>query len=509
MRQSTHRHPLARYGLAVSLTFTALFLRWLLLPVLGSSMPFILLAVAISAWYGGLGPGLTVTFLTCFLISIFPSLIVSSLGINNNFQFSYLASLIIMGGMISILIESLHREQRKAQTNAAHLAEGNERFHLLVDSAKDYGIFMLDTEGRIMSWNAGARNINGYEAHEIIGKHFSIFYPAEDIADGKPEMELRVATKTGRFEEEGWRLRKDGSRFWASVVVGAVHDNTGELRGFSKVTRDMTQKREAEEREQLLIREQLARVEAENANKAKDQFLAILSHELRTPLNTIVGWAYLLKNEVLDEQTTREACESIERSGTVQMRLVEDLLDVSRMMSGKLSIERDPTDLAEVVEAAFKAVRFSAEDKRIDLKLNGWATPIIILGDSVRLEQTVSNLLQNSIKFTPEGGHVTVELSKDDENASITVRDTGSGISSSVIPYIFDHFRQADSSASRKHGGLGLGLAIVYYIVEAHGGSVVAQSPGEGLGSTFIVQFPLADEKQIEANGIAATQPAE
>lgn len=494
MRSNTTAHLFSRYGVAITLTALALFLRWLLLPLFGSSTPFIVLAVAVSAWYGGLGPGLTTTFTYSLFIALFPSLWINSATTS---QFPLIISVLVIGSMISGLIESLHRAQSKTEMDSARLAESNERFHLLVDSVKDYGIFMLDTQGVVTSWSAGARQIKGYEAEEIIGQHFSRFYPAEDIAAGKPELELRVATTAGRFEEEGWRLRKDGSRFWVNVVATAVYDNQGELRGFSKVIRDMTERRKSEEQNHLLIREQAARVEAENANKAKDQFLAILSHELRTPLNTIGGWAYLLKNGFLSEQEMRDACGSIERSSKLQIRLIEDLLDVSRMLSGKLSVEKNPTELTAIAEAAISEARFSSEAKNIELKVHHWPTPLIVLGDAMRLQQVVSNLLQNSIKFTAAGGHVVIDLCKDGEQAEIKVHDNGSGISAAAIPHIFEHFHQADSSATRKHGGLGLGLAIVRYVVEAHGGTVHAQSDGEGEGSTFIVRLPLLDEAKL------------
>lgn len=499
MRWSTQAHPLSRYVVAIVLVALALFLRWLFMPLLGSSTPFILLAVAVSAWHGGLGPGLTATFLSCLFLSIFRSMMIQPAGLNPQPYLPLLISILIMGSLLSALIESLRCAQSKAEMNAARLAESNERFQLLVNSANDYGIFMLDTEGRVLSWNEGAHHITGYEAEEIIGQHFSRFYPAEDIAAKKPQLELRLATETGRFEEESWRLRKDGSRFWASVIIAAVRDDQGQLRGFSKVTRDMTEKRKAEERDRLLIREQAAREQAENANKAKDQFLAVLSHELRTPINTIVGWAYLLKNGLLDEPTMREACESIERSSKLQMRLIEDLLDVSRMLAEKLSIESTPVELGAIVAAAVSAARFSFQEKSLELTVQGCPPPLWVSGDAVRLEQVISNLLNNAIKFTPAGGRIAVQLSGENGQAQIKISDSGVGISASAMPHIFEHFRQADSSATRQRGGLGLGLSIVHHVVEAHGGSVVAQSPGEGQGATLIVGLPLLDQLKPDA----------
>ena len=490
MRQSTPVSTVSRYGVAIALTLAALFLRCFLTPILGPSTPFIFLAITVSAWYGGLGTGLTSTFLICGFAVAFPSLVVSS-STGNYSVLPFISTIFINGSVVSILIETLRRAQSKAEMNAAAVAQSNEQFDLLVNSVSDYGIFMLDAEGHIQSWNVGARNINGYETEEIIGRHFSTFYPAEDIAAGKPEMELKIASRAGKFEEEGWRLRKNGERFWASVIITAVRDSQGELLGFSKVTRDMTERRKAQERDRLLIREQAAREEAENANKAKDQFLAILSHELRTPLNTIIGWAYLLKNNLLDDKDAHDACESIERSSQIQMRLIEDLLDVSRMLAGKLSVEKVPLDLTELVSLTSESISVWAAQKEIELQVLRYPTQLSVLGDAVRLQQVILNLLQNSIKFTPPGGKVIIELSKKESCAQIQIHDNGSGISSAALPHIFEHFHQADSSPSRKYGGLGLGLSVVRHVIEAHEGSIEAQSPGEGLGTTFTICLPL------------------
>ena len=265
----------------------------------------------------------------------------------------------------------------------------------------------------------------------------------------------------------------------------------------------MTERREAEERDQLLIREQAAREAAENANKAKDQFLAVLSHELRTPLNTIIGWSYLLKNNLLDEQAVHDACESIERSSRIQMRLIEDLLDVSQMLAGKLSVEKVPLDLTTLVANATEAIQISTTQKEIEIRVIRYPTQLLVLGDAVRLQQVVLNLLQNSIKFTPLKGKITIELSRQDDGAEIQIRDNGAGISSAALPHIFERFHQADSSPSRKYGGLGLGLSIVRHVVQAHDGTIEAQSPGGGLGTTFIIRLPLLSTPESAPDVIA------
>jgi signal transduction histidine kinase/ActR/RegA family two-component response regulator len=250
--------------------------------------------------------------------------------------------------------------------------------------------------------------------------------------------------------------------------------------------------RELQEREQLLVREQMARAEAERANRLKDEFLATVSHELRTPLNAIIGWSHLLGNNSLDAAMAARAVETIERNARSQAQLVEDILDVSRVITGKLRLDMEPVDAAAVINAAIDSVQLAADSKAIQLAVILDTSARRVSGDSSRLQQIVWNLLSNAIKFTPSGGRVEIRLERVEADAQIRVSDTGQGFSPEFLPFIFDRFRQADGTSTRRHGGLGLGLAIVRHLAELHGGSVHADSPGEGLGSTFIVRLPLA-----------------
>jgi PAS domain S-box-containing protein len=249
------------------------------------------------------------------------------------------------------------------------LRQSEERFRLMVESVKDYAIFMLDPQGYIESWNVGAENIKGYKADEIIGKHFSIFYPQEDLQRDKPGYELKVAAEVGRFEDEGWRLRKDGTRLWANVIITALRDKDGTLRGFGKVTRDLTERKKAEEQRLQLAREQVARAEAEAASRAKDEFLATISHELRTPLNAILGWSRMIRGLKLDENKFDRGLSTIERNARLQSQLIDDLLDVSRIISGKLRLTVIPVELPQVIEAAIDSIRPAAEAKGIRLQV--------------------------------------------------------------------------------------------------------------------------------------------
>jgi PAS domain S-box-containing protein len=469
-----------------------------------------------------------------------------------------------------------------------------------IEEVKDYAIFMTDPGNLVVSWNLGAERILGYGEAEIIGQSAALFFTPEDRARGEHERELATAAAEGRAEDERQHVRRDGTRFWASGVVTPVRSDAGILLGFTKVMRDMTDRRRLEEErdrffklsvdllciagldgyfrrvnpafghalgyteEELLAApvfdfvhpedrdatradyEKLARgepttnlenrfrckdgsyrwvgwsyfpvpeeglaygvgrdmterkrihevltlraEELEQANRIKDEFLATLSHELRTPLTAMLGWSRMLRSGQLDEAGRERAVQVIERNAEAQAKLIEDLLDVSRIITGKLRMEVQPVVLAPIVETAVNGLRPAAEAKHLRLisSLDPAAGPVT--GDPARLQQVVTNLLSNAIKFTPEGGRVEVRLERSGVRARIVVSDTGVGISPDALPHIFERFHQADSSNTRAHGGLGLGLAIVRHLVESQGGSVSAQSPGEGLGAVFTVELPL------------------
>jgi PAS domain S-box-containing protein len=373
------------------------------------------------------------------------------------------------------------------------LRESEELFRLLVASVNDYAIFMLDPGGHVISWNAGARRIKQYEPEEILGKHFSIFYPEADVRAKKPERELEIAVREGRVEDEGWRVRKDGSRFWANVVITAVYDAEHRLHGFAKVTRDITERKDAEETQRALVA-------AREANHAKDTFLMTLSHELRTPMTAILGWSRMLPTMTPTDPMFREAVAAIGRSAKVQAQLIEDVLDASRMVSGKLRLNIETIDLKPVLYAAVDSVRPSADAKQIALVMNIPPDIGTISTDPTRLQQIVWNLLSNAVKFTAKGGRV--ELSATRHNGSeieVAVTDTGEGIEPSVLPHVFEAFWQAETPSTRVHGGLGLGLSIVRYLAEAHGGTVTAESEGRGKGARFAVALPIRALRESDA----------
>lgn len=400
-----------------------------------------------------------------------------------------------------------------------------EIYQRLVQEVRDYAIFMLDQKGFIQTWNAGAERLKGYKPQEIVGRHFSCFYPEVDIHNKKPDKELELALADGRLEDEGWRIRKDGSRFWANVIITAIFDENRKHLGFAKVTRDLTERRMAEdalraeradlekrveERTAALAKANLdlananremarANNELEKASRMKDQFLAVLSHELRTPLTSIYGWLSMLRAGKVDQPQMMKALQVIERNVRAQTQLVDDLLHVSRIVTGNLKIVPQWIDSVSIVNAAVDSVQPAAMAKNIKITVEA-AGSEGIYADPDRLQQVVWNLLANAVKFTGKGGEVKVEIGRVASKIQISVSDTGEGIPPDFLPYVFDRFSQADASTTRKTGGLGLGLSIVRHIVEQHGGTVIAHSEGVGRGTTMIIQIPIPAIRPRENN---------
>jgi len=367
--------------------------------------------------------------------------------------------------------------------------DGDEQFRLLVESVRDYAIFMLDTDGCIRSWNAGAERIKGYSASEIIGKHFSIFYPQRDIDAGKCEYELETAISEGRFEDEGWRLRKDGSAFWANVVITPVRGSKGNLLGFGKVTRDLTTRLQAEE-----TRLQLAR--AEEGDRRKEEFLAIMGHELRNPLAPMVTAVHLIK--LRRGLKCDKEIAILERQLSHMMRLLDDLLDLSHTLRDKVALTLRVIEIGEVLADAVDIASPLIEQRQHHLRLEVPATPLLVEVDTGRITQVFSNLLNNAAKYTDKGGEIRVRAEGHDDEVDVTIEDTGIGIPPELMPHIFDLFTQGKQGMDRQLGGLGIGLAVAKRLVREHRGEISAQSEGNGRGSRFTVRLPRAAAPAVE-----------
>ena len=368
------------------------------------------------------------------------------------------------------------------------LEQSEARFRLLVQTVRDYAIFMLDPTGHIATWNAGAERIKGYLAEEVIGQHFSIFYPPEDRQAGKPARELQIAIRTGVYEEEGWRLRKDGSRFWASVVITALRHPDGTLAGFAKVTRDLTERRAAQERALDAARRV---AEAETANRIKGEFLAAMSHELRTPLNAIAGYAELMLMGVNGPLTPdqRNHLERIVRSQRHLLAIINDLLNFSRIEAGRVSFDMASVALHDVTDSVVPMIIPQAEAKRLSLSVLCGCTDCA-LADRSKVEQILVNLLSNAVKFTDPGGSIDVMCGSNAYRTWLTVTDNGVGIPEGAIDQIFAPFVQVGRGLASPKEGAGLGLSISRELARKMGGDLSVQSR-QGVGSTFTLTLPL------------------
>lgn len=398
--------------------------------------------------------------------------------------------------------QEMNQSKRVIAEDALHSSEA--RFKLMVEVVKDYAIFMLDTEGRVASWNEGARRIKGYEASEIIGSSFSRFYTPEDILRQHPQEELLIATATGRFEEEGWRVKKDGSRFWASVVITRLDDKEGSHAGFVKVTRDLTERKNAEialkKANENLEQKVLDRTrELELALNARDEFLSIASHELKTPLTSLKLQLQLTQRDLKPSSEQSLPVEKILKAIDLSVRqvnslsnLIEDLLDISRIRTGRFTLNFEELGLSEIIEEV--VARFSQQllaagcvvDLQLDETVRGrW--------DRHRLEQVITNFISNAIKYAPRSP-LCIETKWEGNEAAFSVQDFGSGIPKNLHQLIFDRFERVNHDSHV--GGLGLGLFIVRRIIDAHHGTVRVESE-QGKGSKFIVHLPKDSESAV------------
>jgi PAS domain S-box-containing protein len=376
------------------------------------------------------------------------------------------------------------------------------RLAAIVDWSDD-AIVSKTLDGVITTWNRAAERIFGWLAAEAVGRHITMMIPQERRSEEDEVLaRLRRGESVDHFETV--RVTKSGERRIISLTVSPIRNAAGRIIGASKIARDITERRRMEEeRERLLASEREARAQAEALNRTKDVFLATVSHELRTPLNAIFGWARLLQTTEMDEATRAHAVGAIVRGASAQAQLIEDLLDLSRIVTGRMRLDFGRLDLGVVIEAAVDAVRPAAAAKEIALTTALDASVGPMVGAADRLQQVVWNLVSNAVKFTPRGGRVEVSLRRLSESVEIVVTDTGEGIAPGVLPYVFEQFRQEDSSSTRAHGGLGLGLALVRHLVELHGGRVRAESPGKGKGASFTATLPL-----VRAHGERERPPA-
>jgi PAS domain S-box-containing protein len=367
------------------------------------------------------------------------------------------------------------------------LRQSEERFRLLIEGVVDYAIYMIDPQGIITSWNAGAQRIKGYTRDEVIDRHFSRFYTEEDIRSGKPWEELATARRDGRAEDQGWRVRKGGERFWARVVVTALHDEEGHLRGFAKVTQDLTTQRHIQDMEKA----------ARNVN----EFIATLAHELRNPLAPIRNAVQIMAGLPPSDPAQASMREMIDRQSAQLARIVDDMVDISRITRGALTMEFHALDLRDVVRRAVETATPAIENARHSLDVDLPAERLTVRGDVYRLTQLLANVINNSARYTPEGGSIGVRARRENGHSVVRVRDSGRGIAADMLQRIFGMFvHEGRSPLERVGAGLGIGLALARRIAELHGGTLEAASEGEGKGAELTLRLPLAARDTDDAS---------
>ncbi len=387
--------------------------------------------------------------------------------------------------------EQLQQEIADRQRILEILRQSEERYRYLAEAIPQL-VWTTDAEGRLDYINSKWSEYTGLTLDQSVGTGWLTILHPDDVQSAY-EIWLN-AVKSGNLYENEYRLQRasDGAYHWQLALGLPLKDEQGRIvKWFGTCTDIQEQKQLQEERAHLLELEQAARAKAETTNRIKDEFLAILSHELRTPLNAILGWSNLLQTRKLDQAKTSQALAVINRNAQLQVQLIEDLLDISRILQGKLKLNTTNVDLESTILNAIETMRLAAETKLIQVNTVFKQNIGRVVGDSTRLQQVFWNLLSNAIKFTPKGGKVEVQLQQVDDYAQIIVSDTGKGIKADFLPYVFDYFRQEDSSSTRQFGGLGLGLAIVRNLVELHGGTIKVESLGENKGAKFIVDLPL------------------
>jgi PAS domain S-box-containing protein len=362
--------------------------------------------------------------------------------------------------------------------------EMGDRFDLLAADAKEYAIFLVGPEGRLLCWNSGAERLFGFQSNEIIGHHFSRFFSPEDIRSGQPEHELETALADGRADSTRWQVRKDGTRFWCQAIVTPLLDENKQVRSFARVMHDLT------ESEAVEAQRQRADGLAE-ANRSKEEFMAMLSHELRSPLSPIINAVNILRQMKTNDPLIEQAGNIIGRQVGVMVRLVDDLLDISRITKGKLRLTKEPVDLRLVVNRAAESARPLMDARKHDFSVAIPTAPIWVEADPARMEQVVVNLLNNAAKYTDAGGLIRMSVEQEANEAVMHVRDNGVGIAPELLPHIFELFTQVDGSMGRSYGGLGIGLALASNLVDMHEGRLQATSAGLGMGCEFTIKLPM------------------
>ena len=380
-----------------------------------------------------------------------------------------------------LAILEINSDLTAERAHAEQLARSEERFGLLVSAVVDYAIFMLDPNGNVITWNEGAQRAKGYTHDEIVGRHFSVFYPPEDQASGKPRRALDTARREGRYEDQGWRVRKDGTRFWASVVITALRDESGKIRGFGKVTRDITNRHNEEERLRLHA-ERIAELE-----RAKAQFLDLAAHELRGPLTLIRGYNSLLEDGGLPPERISQIAHLLEGKLSQVDLLVEQMLEMARLENERLELHIEAFDLRQL--ASDQVAKFQSIVSEGDLKMAAGSERAMVRADRVRIATIIGNLIDNAIKYSPGGGEIRCAVGTKDGHCFVTVTDHGLGIAADHVPLLFKRFSRLPTPDNKTISGTGLALYLCQEIARRHGGEIDVSSKVRE-GTRFTLRLP-------------------
>jgi PAS domain S-box-containing protein len=486
---------IARYALALLIVAIATLLRFAVDPLIHDQIPFIMFvaAVVVATWFGHLGGGIVATIASALSGNYFfvePRYHLKPTRIG---EVSAVAVFMVVALGLVWLVSRWKRAERSLLEQAEHL-----RVQAMLLAHAHDAVFVRDPQERVVFWNRGAERLYGWSAEEAIGQNPHLLLRTQP-PDSLERVKRHLAVE-GEWQGDLIHTHRDGSRVISGSRQVLVRDERGGTSLVLEINRDITERRRSEEERERLY------LEAERANRVKDEFLSTLSHELRTPLNAILGWSHMLAAGALEGEREQHAVQAIARNAEVQARLIDDMLDVSRIISGKLRLDLGLVNLEAVIAAALETVRPAATAKDIQV-LVSIGHRELLFGDADRLQQVVWNLLSNAVKFTANHGRIDVSVRRSGSRVEISVADTGIGIGPDFLPHLFERFAQRDSSTTRRHGGLGLGLAIVRHLVELHGGTVTANSPGEGKGATFTVSLPLQaavlDDADERARAIA------
>lgn len=464
-------HPYLLAGVTALLVFIAFLTEIVVFSLTGVASPFLFFfaAIVMSAWVGGYRAGVLATLLSSFLAYVFFIEPYYTLTIKHTLSFFHSSIFIFEGLLISGLSQNMHLALKNLETKNTELKRSEEKFRLVVETVKDYSIYTLDKDGYIKSWNEGAKNIKGYSAQEVVGKHYSLFFDQEEIEQGKPWKWLIHAMNEGKYQEEGWRIKKDHSKFWANVLVTPIIDDAGSVAGFSVISQDMTERREMERR--------------------KDEFISIASHELRTPVTSVKVFTQLLLKMFRNFPNTPATKYLYKMDIQIDKLagLVNDLLDVTRIQKGIIEFKQESVDLKSLTQEIVENMQTLSEKHKIILK---GALKDSIRGDKDRLGQVIINFITNAIKYSPNADTIEVSMAQDGEHAIISVKDFGVGIPEEYSEKIFERFFRVYDDRERTYPGLGMGLFISSEIVKRHGGAIWVDSE-VGKGSTFYMSLPI------------------